>query len=86
MSTLQVNFTTPKAQMKPLHGVNNSRIDYRGEALPEFVEAGIPFCRLHDTGGAFGGSHFVDIPNVFPKFDADPEDPASYDFAFSVRL
>ncbi|MBR4676152.1 MAG: hypothetical protein IKP00_16970 [Victivallales bacterium] len=83
MATLKVNFDRPKAQMKPLHGVNNSRIDYTGAALPEFVEAGIPFCRLHDTGGAFGGSRFVDIPNVFPNFDADPDDPASYDFAFT---
>ncbi len=82
-NTIKLDFNSSCGPMKPLHGVNNSRIDYRGEALPEFVEAGIPFCRLHDTGGAFGGSHFVDIPNVFPNFDADPEDPASYDFAFT---
>lgn len=83
MATLKVNFDAPKGKMKPLHGVNNSRIDYTGAPLPEFVEAGIPFCRLHDTGGAFGGSRFVDIPNVFPDFNADPENPASYDFAFT---
>jgi hypothetical protein len=25
----------------------------------------------------------VDVPNVFPDFSADPDDPASYDFAFT---
>ena len=49
-------------------------------------EAGIPFSRLHDVGGAFGGGRYVDIPNVFPDFDADENDPKSYDFAFTDRL
>ena len=48
-----------------------------------FKEAGIPFCRLHDTAGAYGGAHYVDIPNVFPDFEADPRKPESYDFAFT---
>jgi len=40
----------------------------------------------HDAGGAFGGSRFVDIPNIFPDFDADENDPASYDFTFTDWL
>ena len=31
----------------------------------------------------WGGTHYVDIPNLFPDFDADPDDPAAYDFAFT---
>jgi len=39
-------------------GTNNSLILY-------FGEAGIPYSRLHDTGGRFGGGVFVDIANIF---------------------
>ena len=53
-----------KEKIKPLHGVNNSPVSLY-EPPPGFKEAGIPFCRLHDTAGPYGGSHYVDIPNVF---------------------
>ena len=71
-----------KGNIKPLHGVNNSPMSLYEPPLG-FKEAGIPYCRLHDTGGAFGGTRYVDIPNVFPDFDADPKKPESYDFAFT---
>ena len=71
-----------KRKIKPLHGVNNSPVSLY-EPPKGFKEAGIPFCRLHDTAGAFGGAHYVDIPNIFPDFDADPKKPESYDFAFT---
>ena len=69
-------------KIKPLHGVNNSPLELKKPPLG-FKEAGIPFCRLHDAAGAYGGAHYVDIPNVFPNFDADPKKPESYDFAFT---
>ena len=68
--------------IKPLHGVNNSPLDLKSPPMG-FKEAGIPFCRLHDTAGAYGGAHYVDIPNVFPDFNADPKKPESYDFSFT---
>ena len=71
-----------KEKIKPLHGVNNSPLSLYQPPLG-FEEAGIPFCRLHDTAGAYGGAHYVDIPNVFPDFEADPKKPESYDFAFT---
>lgn len=71
-----------QGKIKPLHGVNNSPVSLNVPP-PGFREAGIPFCRLHDTAGAFGGTHYVDIPNMFPDFGADPTDPRSYDFAFT---
>ena len=80
--TFKIDFTKDAGTIKPLHGINNSPVTY-GKPLPELTDAGIPFVRLHDTAGAFGGTHFVDIPNIFPDFDADPNDPASYDFAFT---
>jgi hypothetical protein len=39
--------------------------------------------RLHDAAGPYGGAYFVDIPNIFPDFNADPSNPSSYDFAFT---
>lgn len=79
---VRVDFDKASGPVKPLHGINNSPMTY-GEALPELRDAGIPYVRLHDTGGAFGGAYFVDVPNIFPDFEADPADPAAYDFAFT---
>ncbi len=69
-------------KVKPLHGVNNSPMVYNG-IIPGFSEAGIPYMRTHDTSFAYGGTHFVDIPNIFPDFDADETLPESYDFTFT---
>jgi len=80
--TIRIDFRKTAGAIKPLHGINNSPVAY-GNPLPELTEAGIPYVRLHDAAGLFGGARFVDIPNVFPDFDADPDDPASYDFAFT---
>ncbi len=82
MSSILVDFTQAVGPMKPLHGVNNSPIAYHSN-LPELTDAGIPYVRTHDTGGAFGGAHLVDTTNVFPDFNADPANPDSYDFAFT---
>ncbi len=82
MQPIRIEFSRSAGRIKPLHGINNSPVTL-GQALPELQDAGIPFTRLHDTAGAFGGTYFVDVPNVFPHFDADPDDPASYDFTFT---
>jgi len=82
MNRIYLDFNKTTGVMKALHGVNNSPIVLNG-TIPTIKEAGIPFVRLHDTGGTYGGSHYVDIPNVFPDFDADADDPASYDFSFT---
>jgi len=82
MHAVSIDFTRPAGPIKPLHGINNSPVTL-GQELPELRAAGIPFVRLHDTAGPFGGTCFVDVPNVFPRFDADPDDPAAYDFAFT---
>ncbi len=77
-----VDFTRREGAVKPLHGINNSPVVYNGR-LPELQDAGIPYVRLHDAGGAFGGTYLVDVHNLFPDFDADPEDPDSYEFAYN---
>ena len=79
---VSVDFSVPCGKIKALHGVNNSPLRIGAEQT-EFRRAGIPFMRTHDTVGMWGGTHYVDIPNIFPDFDADENDPASYDFAFT---
>lgn len=87
MHTLSVDFNHTIGRVKPFHGINNAPIMGTNNRLFHYLgEAGIPYSRLHDTGGRFGGSVFVDISNVFRDFDADPEDPDSYDFAFTDWL
>ena len=84
---ISVDFTKPTAQVKPMHGVGQPPFymdDF--EMFSYLKDAGIPYSRLHDVGGWMGGGLYVDIPNLFRDFDADPYDPASYDFTFTDRL
>lgn len=63
----------------PMTGLSNIKFHY-------LKEAGIPYSRLHDVGGWLGGGLYVDIPNLFRNFDADENDPASYDFTFTDAI
>ncbi len=49
----------------------------------DYKAANIPYSRNHDSAvqGIYGGPYSHDITMIFPDFDADPTDPASYDFA-----
>ncbi len=88
MNRIFVDFETTTGPVKRMHAVNNipnDPHDYYGNGA-RLGEAGVPYARLHDTGGRLGGGCYVDIPNVFPNFDADETDPASYDFAFTDVL
>ena len=53
-----------------------------GENIYEFAMAGIPYARTHDSSffPSYGLEHTVDVAFIFPNFDADPDDPESYDF------
>ncbi len=88
MPTITVNTKKAVKKMKPMHGGGQPPIG--GANLTTYfhymTEAGIPFSRLHDVGGVFGGGRFVDIPNIFRNFDADENDSANYDFTFTDHL
>lgn len=87
MAEIKVDFRKIKGNIKPMHGVGQP--PFYGTDFSMFrylAQAGIPFSRLHDTGGYLGGGRYVDIPNLFRNFDADPGDPASYDFVFTDLL
>lgn len=82
MKQVSVDFSGLKGRIKALHGVNNSPATH-GEPIPSFTEAGFPYVRLHDPMGEFGGTCYVDVPNIFTDFSADENDPASYSFEFT---
>jgi len=81
---IKVDFDKVVGVMKPMHGVGQPPMfQLNGSMLHYLTEAGIPYSRLHDVQGVMGANLYVDIPNLFRDFDADENDPASYDFAFT---
>ncbi len=84
-----VDASSAVGPVKPVNAVGQPpMIDAIGSA-PLFhylKDAGIPYSRLHDVGGWLGGGLYVDIPNIFPDFDADETNPESYRFQFTDAL
>jgi len=75
--------------MKPMHGVGQPpMMGALGDwsMMHYLKEAGVPYARLHDVGGWMGHGLYVDIPNLFPDFDADENDPKNYRFAYTDSL
>ena len=84
---LTVDFSKALGKIKAMHAVGQP--PFLGMTFDNFKylsAAHIPYSRLHDVGGAYGKGVFVDIPNLFRDFDADENDPGSYDFAFTDAL
>ena len=87
MSTVKIDFSTKIANMKIMHAVNNGpipagNVQTRGNS-DAYAKARFPYARNHDAAfhAGYGGEHTVDVHAIFPNFDADVNDPASYDFA-----
>ena len=75
-------------KVKELNGVNCAPYGKRGGSNQTKIEEVFGYCgitrsRLHDCCGSYGGSYFVDVPNIFRDFDADENDPKNYDFYYS---
>ncbi len=84
---LSVNFEKSLGKIKPMHAVGQPPFLGMNFSYFRYLKAAnIPYSRLHDVGGAYGKNIFVDIPNIFRDFDADENDEASYDFAFTDIL
>ena len=84
-----VDFGTEVGPVKAVNGVGQPPMVGMPMTSPMFhylKDAGIPYSRLHDVGGAYGQMRYVDIPNIFKNFDADVDDPKSYDFGFTDVL
>ena len=96
---MKVNFNQSAGKIKPMHATNNGPVVYNlqnyknGDVHPytsnvdQFRDAGIPYARTHDSSfyWGYGMEHTIDVYYVFPNFDADPYDPANYDFACTDR-
>ena len=83
------DFSHTAGPVKPVNGVGQPPMVGMPMRSPMFhylKEAGIPYSRLHDVGGAYGQNRYVDIPNIFRDFDADENDPKNYDFSFTDVL
>ncbi len=89
MKNIIIDFATTAGKVKPMHAVNNGPVcGVRGISnLEDFKLAGIPYARNHDASfyAGYGGNHTVDVDFIFPDFDADPYDPASYDFPITDK-
>ena len=86
---IKVDFNMVVGPVKRVNGVGQPPLVGKLADYPMFhylKEAGIPYSRLHDVGGWLGGGLFVDIPVIFPSFDADENDPKSYRFAYTDSL
>lgn len=85
-----VDCSEPVGVIKPMNGVNNGpevakKSQKRGN-FQAYSDAGFPYARLHDTPIRWSWGHTVDISCVFPDFDADVDDPKSYDFTLTDKL
>ena len=78
-----------QGDFKPLNATNggpwhkrHANDQYRSN-MESYKAAKIPYSRNHDSAfhSVYGGPYSHDITNIFPRFDADVNDPASYDFA-----
>ncbi len=90
MENITVDFSQKIGKMKPMHSVNNGpvykfAVDQRITNIEPYRAAGIPYARNHDASfySTYGGEHTVDVNFIFTNPDADPYDPASYDFTLT---
>ena len=89
MEKIKFDLNKTYGKFRVMNAVNNGPVhkrhanDQKRSNFEEFKAARIPYARNHDAAfnAGYGGEHSVDISGVFPNFDADVNDPASYDFA-----
>jgi len=89
MDVLKFDLTKQCGKFKILNATNGGPIhkrhanDQTRSNIYDYKAARIPYSRNHDSAvcGVYGGPYSHDITRIFPNFDADPTDPASYDFA-----
>ena len=86
METIKIDFLKTLGKMKPMNAVNNGpagSVTRMTGNDAEYAAARIPYARNHDASfyAGYGGEKTVDVHRIFRDFDADENDPASYDFA-----
>ena len=89
MSTLRFDLSNHEKAFKILNATNGGpwhkrhAVDQYRSNFEAYKAARMPYSRNHDSGvvGVYGGPYSHDITRIFTNFDADENDPASYDFA-----
>lgn len=89
METLKFDLSKKGGKFKILNATNGGpwhkrhAPDQFRSNLEDYKAARIPYSRNHDSGycAVYGGQYAHDISAIFPNFDADENDPNSYDFA-----
>ena len=86
MSIVNIDYSKVTGNIKVMHAVNNGPVvagkdQTRGNEL-SYRAARIPYARVHDAAffAGYGGEHTIDVHAIFPDFNADVNDPLSYDF------
>ncbi len=87
--SIKIDTTKTCGKIKPMHAVNNGpvlSVRSLGNA-EDYALLNIPYARNHDAAfcSSYGGYHTVDVAVIFPDFDADENDPASYDFPITDK-
>ncbi len=79
--SVTVNPSVIVGPVKPMNAVNNGPAWDSELQQQDFKLLQIPYSRTHDAClGECYGEHLVDVSEIFPDFDKDPDCPTSYDF------
>ena len=88
MVNVKIDNSKVVGKMKCMHATNHATYStddaLRGN-YHTFKALKVPYARNHDAAAiyGFGGSHIVDIQNIFPDFSRDVDDETAYDFALT---
>lgn len=94
MEKIKIDYNKIIGKIKPMNAVNNGpkipldpAVGQDTGNMRDYANLHIPYARTHDAAlsSAYGGEHVVDIHCIFPDFDADVNDPASYDFELTDK-
>ncbi len=89
ISTVSVDFTKKLGRIKPMNAGNNGpkiqKASQTSGNFETFKMLHIPYARVHDANltTIYGAPHTIDVRAIFKDWNADPEDPASYDFVMT---
>ncbi|MFW6597912.1 GH39 family glycosyl hydrolase [Propionibacteriaceae bacterium Y2011] len=85
-ATVRFDTSTPTTTLRPLNGVNGTSVsgNYWLDLSDWYRRWQIPVVRLHDA--PFDAHNTVDLHHLFPDPEADPDDPANYDFVLTDDL
>ena len=85
MEKIQFDYLQKREKIKPMNAVNNGPVIPKASQIREnftaYRAARIPYARTHDA--PYFWHHAVDISCIFPDFDADVNDPGSYNFTLT---